>query len=267
MTALVDVLTIVTWAVLPAVVVVVALRRMHAAGSHAVGGAVASFGVAGLAVAGLALTPSVGDVAERAFAPHMAQHLVLGLMAPLLIVVGRVPELVPWAVAGPRRRMVRRALGPFGRPPSSVALPTVAMVTAWYAWHVPALYGAAVASPAVHALEHLSILGIGCWYWAAVAPHRRRTGSVVLASFTVMFALGFLGAILSLSPVAFYGGHVRATTVAAQLDDQHLGGLLMWTPGGLVYLIAAVFQLVRWLEVDGDDRRVPLITTGGGAPL
>ncbi len=267
MSGLFDLLTLTTWVLLPAVVVVVAIRRMHAAGSHAVGSFTAGVGVTGLALAGVALTPGVGAAAERAFAPHMVQHLVLGLFAPLLIVVGRIPELVPWAVPVTHRRSIRRALGPFGRPPASVVWPTVAMVAVWYAWHLPALYDAAVDSGAVHAVEHLSILGIGCWYWAAIAPHRRRTGAVVLASFTLVFALGFLGAVLSLSPVAFYAGHVYATTLAAQLDDQHLGGLLMWTPGGLVYLITAVVQLVRWLEVDGDDHRVPLITTGGGVPL
>ncbi len=209
----------------------------------------------------------MGTVAERAFAPHMGQHLVLGLVAPLLIVVGRIPELMPWVVATPHRRAWRQAIGPFGRAPTSVLWPTVAMVVVWFAWHVPGLYDAAVGSAAVHVVEHLSMLGVGCWYWAAVAPHRRRTGTVVLASFSLVFALGFLGAILSLSPVAFYAGHVEATTLAGQLDDQHLGGLLMWTPGGLVYLVAAVFQLVRWLEVDGDDHRPALLTTGGGVPL
>ena len=267
MTILVDVLTVLTWGVLPGALVVVAVRHLRDAGSHAVGPVSAAVGVVGLVLAGVALTPTVGSAADRAFAPHMGQHLVLGLFAPLLIVVGRVPELVPWAVPASRRRAMRRALGSFARPPSSVWWPTVAMVGVWYAWHLPALYGAAVDSGAIHAVEHLSILGIGCWFWAAIAPHRRRTGTVVLASFSLMFALGFLGAVLSLSPVAFYGGHVEATTLAAQLDDQHLGGLLMWTPGGLVYLITAVVQLVRWLEVDSDEHRIPIITTGGGVPL
>ena len=128
--------------------------------------------------------------------------------------------------------------------------PAVAVVAAWYAWHLPGLYGAALDHPSIHVLEHLTFMVTGGWYWAAVAPHRRRTGGVVLASFTVALALGFLGAVLSLSPVAFYEGHVSGSTEAARLDDQHLGGLLMWTPGGLVHLLAAVVQLTRWLGLD-----------------
>lgn len=266
------ILTPADWAVLLAWVVVltvtlaVARRNLRAAGSRAISPSSFGAGVAGLAVIGVSLTPSVGDAAEPAFASHMVQHLALGLAAPILIVVGRVPELALWAVTGAHRRSVRRSLGRLGRPPRSVVWPTAAMVVVWFGWHVPAFYGAAIEVPVVHAVEHLSVLGVGCWYWAAIAPHRRRTGAVVAASFTLVVALGLLGAALTLSDAVFYADHVTAATPAARLQDQQLGGLLMWTPGGLVYLAAAVVQLVRWLDLDAGGRSVRVTAGRSVAP-
>lgn len=261
-----DAAIVAMWVVLPVGVLVVGVRNLRASGSAAIGPASLAAGAAGFAVAGAALVPSVGTAAEAAFASHMAQHLALGLAAPLLLAIGRVPELVPWAVPGPRRQDLRRRLGALARPPRSVAWPTAAMVTVWFAWHAPALYGAAVEIPAMHAVEHLSIAGVGVWYWAAVAPHRRRTGAVVFASFALTIALGLLGAALTLSGEPFYGDHVEAASTDAQLADQQLGGLLMWTPGGLVYLTAAVVQLIRWLDVDHTRRVVRAPAPRGTSP-
>lgn len=257
---------IVGWTVLPATAVLVGWRNLRASGSRAIGPGAVVAGILGLGIVGVVLSPVAGRALETDFAPHMAQHLALGLVGPLLIAVGRVPELVPWVVAGPSRRTLRRWMGPIARPPRSVLWPALVMVAVWFWWHVPALYRAAADVTAVHAAEHLSFLAAGLWYWTALAPHRRRTGAVVLAPFGVTIALGLLGSVLTLSGAPFYADAVTATTESGQLADQHLGGLLMWTPGGLVHLCAAVVQLVRWLEVDGAGARAPAAAGQGAAP-
>ncbi len=238
------------WLVLPLVALVVGRRRLRASGSHAVGPWSLISAAVGLVLLAAALAPVTSQVAERTFAAHMGQHLIVGLFAPLLIVAGRAAELLPWALDGAHRRSLRRHAGRLLTPPRSMKAPTVAMITAWYAWHVPVLYGAAVDNELVHVVEHLTILAAGLWFWSAVAPQRRRVGASIVGLFLVTISTGFLGATLSLSPISFYGGHVAAETLAGQLDDQHLGGLLMWTPGGLVYLLATVVQLIRWLGPD-----------------
>lgn len=255
---------IVGWTVLPAVAVLVGWRNLRASGSRAIGRGAVVAGVVGLAAVGVVLSPAAGRALETEFASHMVQHLVLGLVAPLLIAVGRVPELAPWVVTGATRRTLRRWMGPIARPPRSVLWPALAMVAVWYCWHVPALYRAAADVAAVHAAEHLSFLAAGVWYWTAVAPHRHRTGAVVLAPFAVTIALGLLGSVLTLGGAPFYAGAVTATTESGQLADQRLGGLLMWTPGGLIHLCVAVVQLVRWLGLDGAPAKAPA-AAGQGA--
>lgn len=243
-----DVLVVLSWAVVPVAVVVMALLRLRRSGSRAVGAGSLALLVVAFGSIAVVLAPTVSATLERTFAGHMAQHLVLGLLAPLFLVIGRTPELLPWALPVSARRDLRRGAGVLLRPPRSVAAPTVAMIVTWYAWHVPALYGAAADQGVIHVLEHATFLGVGTWFWAAVAPHRRRLGASVAALFVTTVAMGLLGATLALSPEAFYAPHVSSTSAAGRLDDQHLGGMLMWTPGGLVYLCAAVVQLVRWLD-------------------
>lgn len=245
-----DALAVLSWLLLPQAALITAHRRLRRSGSQAIGAGTLAAGLAGVAAVAVAVLPSVADAAERTFAGHMAQHLLLGSIGPLLLVVGRTSELAPWVLAPSRRKELRRWAGTLLRPPRSVRGPTVAMVIVWFAWHVPALYDAAVVVPVLHLLEHGSYLVAGWCFWAAVAPHRRRTGAPVLALFALTVGVGLLGAFLSLSPVAFYD-QVAATTEQARLEDQHLGGLLMWTPGGLVYLVAMIVQLVRWLGGHG----------------
>lgn len=254
-----DALALVTWVLVPAVAAVVAWRRLRRSGSRAVTVRALLVGVSGLVIVGLAVIPSVAAAVEDAFASHMVQHLALGLVGPLLIVTGRMPELGPWLMPIDRRRPLLRAYREFR--PRSVVAPTGAIVVTWYAWHVPGLYGLAADEAVVHVIEHATFLGVGLWYWAAVAPHRRRTGAVVLASFTVTLSLGLLGAVLSLSPGPFYGDHVDAVTSGSELADQHLGGLLMWTPGGVLCLVTAVVQLVRWLDIDRTRPEVARLPT------
>lgn len=245
-----DVTAGVTWLLAPLAALIVAHRRLRASGSRAVGAGTLVAGLTGVAAIAVAALPSVAAAVERSFAGHMTQHLLLGSIGPLLLVVGRTSELLPWILPLSGRRTLRRHAGPLLRQPRGVRGATIAMVVVWFAWHVPALYDGAVVVPALHLAEHLSYLVFGCWFWAAVAPHRRRTGAPVLALFALTVSIGLLGAFLSLSSVAFYD-HLSGATAQARLEDQHLGGLLMWTPGGLVYLVAMVVQLVRWLGAHG----------------
>lgn len=253
-----DVVFLLSWFVLPVVLCVIAHRRLRRSGSGAIGVLQMSAVILGLGILTVALLPSISEVTERSFAGHMTQHLAIGLVAPLLLIVGRTNELVGWLLGAPQRQALARSLRPLAAP-RGVIVPTVVMIVVWFSWHVPALYGVAVDVAAVHVFEHLTMIGSALWFWAAVAPQRRQTGAAVFALFSVTLCVGLLGAVLSLSPSAFYFGHVEAIERAAALDDQHLGGLLMWTPGGLVYLVAMATQLIRWLDRDAHSNIPPML--------
>ncbi|MGH8895861.1 MAG: cytochrome c oxidase assembly protein, partial [Egibacteraceae bacterium] len=125
----------------------------------------------------------------------------------------------------------------------------------WAAWHVPALYNAALRSDAVHAVEHTTMLAAAFAFWGPILRPRRTpvwVGPLLLAGAAIQG--GILAALLVFSPRVFYA-HGAATTLWGldPLSDQALAGVIMWVPGGIVYLIAAATLLVRWLDRDAAE--------------
>jgi putative membrane protein len=114
----------------------------------------------GLAVLALALSPPVDSLSDQLLVAHMSEHLLIGDIAALLIVLGMTgPMLAPLL----RVRGIQwlRVLGH----------PVVAIIV-WavnfYAWHIPAAYQDALRHPLVHALEHASFLAFGIAVWMAL---------------------------------------------------------------------------------------------------
>ncbi len=115
---------------------------------------------AGLVVLAIALSPPVDTLSDQLLVVHMVEHLLIGDLAALLIVLGFTgPLLAPLL----RNRFLGR-LRVFTHP--------VVAVLAWginfYAWHAPPLYQAALRHDALHALEHGTFLGFGIAVWMAL---------------------------------------------------------------------------------------------------
>jgi cytochrome c oxidase assembly factor CtaG len=112
---------------------------------------------AGLIVLAVALSPPVDKLADELLVAHMAEHLLIGDIAALLIVLGFTgPLLAPLL-----RVRVIGWLRVFTHPVVAV----VAWAVNFYVWHLPALYQAALRHDAVHALEHATFLGFGIAVW------------------------------------------------------------------------------------------------------
>jgi putative membrane protein len=115
---------------------------------------------AGLGVLALALTPPVGKLSDQLLVAHMAEHLLIGDLAALLLVLGFTgPVLAPLL----RNRVIGR-LRVLTHPVVAVGLWAVN----FYAWHLPVLYQAALRHDAVHALEHATFLLFGMGVWMAL---------------------------------------------------------------------------------------------------
>ena len=147
-----------------------------------------------------------------------------------------------------------------------VAHPLVAwslVTVAMYAWHIPALFNAALANREIHNLEHLVFLVTGTiFWWPVMSPLKERqrlgTGSAVFYLFTAGVSNCVLGIILTfaspglypayLSPSDPYGilVHIRYEWGLTPVLDQQLGGMIMWVPGCLAYLGAILGTLARW---------------------
>jgi putative membrane protein len=206
---------------------------------------------------------------------HMGQHLVLIVVAAPLLVLGR-PGLVVLSSLSPAGRRLAHRMSSRWTVRAAGAI-VAAPLVAWFvhvgvvwAWHVPGVYQAALDHPAVHALEHASFLGTAMlFWWVALEPGARRRlakGADVLYLLAAWVAGGALGALLTFAPTPIYPAYVvhAASLGVDPLKDQQVAGLVMWIPGGLVYLGGACVLFVSWLR--GIERAGRLADATGEAP-
>jgi putative membrane protein len=235
----------------------------HAGRGRGIGVATALGFVAGWGVVAAALVSPLDELGSRLFSAHMLQHVLLMVVAAPLMVLGR--PLAAWAWALPRA--ARHAFGAGFRHPAwrtpwrLLTSPLAAWVlhaAALWLWHLPAWFEAALAGNTVHGWQHASFLASALlFWWTVLGPARRdRQGVALLSLFTTMLHSGALGALLALSPIVWYPNYIDSAAALGwePLEDQQLGGLLMWAPAGLAYLIAALVQAARWLQPAGVPR-------------
>jgi putative membrane protein len=111
----------------------------------------------GLVVLAIALSPPIGKLSDQLLVAHMAEHLLIGDIAALLIVLGFTgPLLAPLL----RVHWINR-LRVFTHPVLAVAIWGIN----FYAWHLPVLYQAALRHDLVHAVEHATFLAFGIAMW------------------------------------------------------------------------------------------------------
>jgi putative membrane protein len=224
----------------------------------------ASFAGGWLALA-VSLASPLHPWGNALFAAHMTQHELLMLVAAPLLVLGK--PVVASLKALPRSWV--QALLRWTRPAGVQA--AWAFVTnplvAWafhaiilWTWHAPVLFRAALQSEFVHALQHLSFLLSALLFWWAIL-HRGRGamgyGAAVLYLFTTAVHSGLLGALLTLAGVVWYPEYLGTTQSwgLTPLEDQQLGGLIMWVPACSLYIVAGLALFAGWLRAAGERAR------------
>jgi putative membrane protein len=154
--------------------------------------------------------------------------------------------LIAWG-AWPPRQGVEPGLAP----------PAIAFALALWAWHLPGPYAATFASDVAYWAMHATLFGAALWLWAALRLRAAaRPDAAALAALGTAVQMGALGALLTLAPrplfLAAHGPGVTAPWGFTPLEDQQLGGLLMWVPGGLVFAVACVAGLALTLRGGSD---------------
>lgn len=216
------------------------------------------FGAGWLVMAGSLVSP-LHAAGERSFAAHMLEHELLMLVAAPLLVLARPVGIALWALPDGWRQRVARVhrqswfAGAWGAVSAPVAATTLQIAALW-AWHAPVLFDLALASNGWHIAQHASFVVTALLFWNAVLDVRVVRGRTLLAVgclFVTVMVGGALGALMALSSSPWYEGYRALGMTPFGLDpvqDQQLAGLLMWVPGGLVHLLAALALLLRWLR-------------------
>jgi cytochrome c oxidase assembly factor CtaG len=229
---------------------------------------------AGLLLAVLAVVSPIGHWSYRFIWVRNFQDVILAIAAPALIVLG-----APWlplrrglGLAARDRRTAGAPAAP-GEPgdgeatgqdwsPGWPALPivvTVVFCVAWWVWHLPGPFDAAVRSPAVYALEMITYLAAGILLWLQLVespplrpqlPPLRRIALVLVLAASGMV----LGLIRAYSPGVAYPAYLDfGRSVSAVVSDQQAGGAILWVIPLIPFSILAVGLAVRWLSEEEQE--------------
>jgi cytochrome c oxidase assembly factor CtaG len=222
--------------------------RREEGGRGAGVGQLAFFAVALVALTAAVVSPIDGLGEDYLFSMHMLQHILLGDIAPVFLLLALSRVIMRPAT----RRMVavERALGRFAHPLTGLAL--------WfgliYLWHIPALYDAAIDSEVVHALEHASFFtaGVALW-WPLIQPVPMRNGLTGLQPLAYIAlakgGLAALGLFLAWSSTAHYPWYEDTPRIWGlnPVEDQNVAGVIMMVEQSLTLVLVMVWVFVRML--------------------
>jgi putative membrane protein len=218
---------------------------------------------AGVVVLAVALLSPLDAWSDFRFWVHMSQHELIMTVAAPLMVLGRPLYVCFWALPLGARRRARGVLATprfkiawsFASAPLFVL--TLHAVVRWI-WHIPALFEAAMASDALHALQHFSFFATAALFWWAISNGRYGRagyGLGLLFVFVTAFHTSLLAALLTVAPEGFYPIYALQGLESSPelLEDQELGGLIMWVPSAVLLLVSALALFVAWLG-EGERR-------------
>jgi putative membrane protein len=204
-----------------------------------------------------ALVSPLAAATAGVFSAHMIQHELLMVIAAPLMVLGRPLAIWTWALPRSWRRGAARPLrgAALQRAWGILSAPLAATVVhgaAIWVWHIPRVFEQSEASIAAHALQHSVFLFTALlFWWALLKPGRDHAiGSAVLCLFVTMLHTSALGVLLTFSGDVWYP---HATAHAGRwgltaLEDQQLGGLVMWIAASVPYVVGALALAARWLR-------------------
>jgi putative membrane protein len=224
------------------------LRRRFPASTPATPRQVASF-CAALATLVLSLQGPLHELSDYyLFSAHMVQHLAIILVMPPLLLAGIPDWLLRPAIQVRPVRAVARA----------VTIPLVALAlndAIFLAWHFPGPYDLVMRDHNVHIAMHLMIMvtGVIMW-WPVMSPLPELPRIAAPLQMIYLFISGIpmmiSAALITFSGTPLYQWYVQAPRIfgISALDDQRLGGVIMWVPGGLVLWIAITAVFFRWTQ-------------------
>ncbi|MDQ3697470.1 MAG: cytochrome c oxidase assembly protein [Gemmatimonadota bacterium] len=210
--------------------------------------------ITGLAMLFLSLNGPIHDLSDTyLFSVHMVQHLLLTM------------AVVPLLIAGTPGEMLRPVLR--SHPVAAVARVATTGPACFLAfnltiavWHVPAVYDLAMRSHPMHIIQHLCFLvAATLMWWPIMSPlpelPRLSYPKQMLYTFLLTLPMALIGIVITYAERVLYPAYQSAPRIwgLSPLEDQLLGGLIMWLPGGLVLLGVLSVIFFRWASRENDD--------------
>ncbi len=235
----------------------------------------------GLFVIALALLSPIDALGQQLFFMHMVQHLLLMMIAPpLLLIANPLPFLLwglpyRWRLKAGRvlgrglhrdaslRRVLRAATNPGGV--------WLIWVIVLIGWHDPTMYNAALEHAWVHDVEHITFFlasMLFSWHVTGAGPRIHKQFGLIGRTALVISAIPpnmLTGLVLAMATTVIYSYYTAVPRLwgITALADQQIGGFIMWVPGSMMYIVAALILVYR--IVDREDHKPIMPETKWGS--
>jgi cytochrome c oxidase assembly factor CtaG len=224
--------------------------------------------LSGLIIVAIALMSAIDLLAGQYFFIHMIQHLLLVMIAPPLLLIANPMPFMLWGMPDAWRRKLGKGLSqllrknaPFRqglRSATNPGLIWLIWVVSLIGWHDPGMYNAALRNDFIHDVEHLTFFLAAMLYWWLITGAGPRIHKQFSLPGRIVFTIAAvppnmaLGVVLSFVNNPVYTYYLTAPRLwpIEVLTDQKIGGVIMWIPGSMMYLIAALILISRLVQSD-----------------
>jgi putative membrane protein len=207
-----------------------------------------AFGL-GLVVLFAALNGPIHDLSDSyLFSVHMVQHLLLTMLVTPLLIVGTPAAMLRPVLRYPRAVAIAKRIT---TGPAAFVLFNLTLV----AWHLPPLYNLAMRNHDVHIVQHLLFLGTSVLMWWPLLSRMPEFPPLsrplqLLYICLLMIPMSVVGMIITYADEVLYPAYESAPRMwgLSPLEDQLIGGLIMWIPGSLIYIALLTVVFFRWAK-------------------
>ena len=230
------------------------------------------FYLSGIFVIGVALLSPIDVLGGQLFFMHMIQHLLLIMIAPALLLIANPMAVTLWGMPRNLRKPVGKGLSfilnsdskyrGWIRTATSPGIVWLMWVIVIVGWHDPGMYNWALERESAHNLEHITFFIVSMLYWWLVigaGPRIHKQFSLIGRIAFVILAIPpnmLTGMVIAFTPTPQYTYYLNVPRIwnVDVLTDQMWSGVIMWVPGSMMFIIAA---LVLIAELLGEEERKP----------
>ena len=224
----------------------------------------------GLLILAIALMSPIDVLATQLFTMHMIQHVLLVMIAPPLLLIANPLPFSLWGLPDRLRPEASRLLSRKAifrsrlKQITGAGIVWMVFVIIYWGWHDPRAYTLALQNGFVHDLEHISFFVVSLLFWwhaigAGPRIHRSFAPGVRIAYLLSAIPVNMIAGVaiaFATSPIyPFYEALPRLWGLSV-MEDQRFAGVIMWVPGSMMYIIAALILAARWL---GKEEKKPAL--------
>ncbi|MDP9431601.1 MAG: cytochrome c oxidase assembly protein [Actinomycetota bacterium] len=229
-----------------------------------------SFLAGGLGSFVLATMSALGTYDTTLFSVHMAQHMVLTMVTPVTLALGAPVTLALRTLPAPHRQTLVKLL--HSRVSAVLVNPIVGFalfVSTPFALYFTGFYEATLRSDYLHQMMHVHFVLVGCmFFWPLIGLDPVPGRLPYLIRLVVVFATLPFHAFLGVSIMggtnllaADYYRELARPWGPSPLEDQNIGGAILWAAGDIVGVVFLLALVVQWMladqrEATREDRRL-----------